>query len=162
LAGAKRILSLLVQEPPASVPSRPTLPPRPPLSRRRSFSGLFSHMGTAAGFVFCACPSFTLPLSCTPWLHGSYPASQLLWVLRLLPARPFDRLNHGQVSLIHVPKLPTIPLPNTRHAPDIALTRYPSAVRLPSRVFRPFGSELRHSRAGSPTYQAESNSHWRA
>ena len=88
-------------------------------------------VGTAAGSEFCACPSITLPLSCTPWLHGSYPASQLLWVLRLLPARPCGQLDHGQVSLIHAPELPTIPPPNTRYAPDIALTRYPSAVRLP-------------------------------
>jgi len=40
----------------------------------------------------------------------------------------------SQVSLIHTRGLPTIPSPTTWHPTVVALSRYPSAPRLPSRV----------------------------
>jgi hypothetical protein len=50
------------------------------------------------------------------------------------------RLCAEQVSLLHAPKLPIPPSPNTRHSLDIAFARYPLA----HRVSRHIGSRLHH------------------
>ena len=57
------------------------------------------------------------------------------------------RSSHPQVSLIHVPDLPTPPSPTTPQALDADFSRYPSS----HRVSRSRGSRLHLSLAGSPT-----------
>jgi hypothetical protein len=66
------------------------------------------------------------------------------------PPRMNTVLRTQQVSLLHVPGLPDHSVSNHPRRPTAALTRHPSARRVPSR--------LRHLLAGSPTALAESSS----
>ena len=57
-------------------------------------------------------PAFTLPPSCAPWLHGVTPFHRYYGRSDFCPS-----LSLGQISLLHVHDLPTIPPPTTPQPP---------------------------------------------
>jgi hypothetical protein len=114
-------------------------------------------------------PSFTLPPSCLPWLHGRYPASSLLPRLCHLPGTVLRALPAAMNAVPPRLVIPDSSRSNFRpfylQSPHAFLSLSAHCARqsvgrgfsvLPSRVG--FRSGLRHQDAGSPMHQAESSS----